>query len=746
MRNITIKILSVLAIIALGLSLAACGKGSKGFAEEDSEDSKYEYVSKNSEHEFSFADEYLVCSEVQGDVLTGIKMRAEEKDGSYILKYFYGEYNFADGTKEETEIPADVFGESFNINKFHTLEDGRMIIIGAYYNSDSFEQTYEVKILKNFALEKSIPLASDITDGGFINRVEFTDENMFFDIGNAIVVTDYEGKMVCKIIVDSWVGQMFSLPDGSIAVTFSDMTNNYETVTKKIDVAAKGFGEAVDIEVGDGNVFSGKDRTVLIMTNTALKKWDPQTKETKELFQLMNADIYNNYFENITEGENDTYYFFTSDYDDETYNNIYRRIEVRKVEASKNGKQKLTYGCLYLDWDIKERIAEFNQSSDKYKIVIKDYSEGTDDWEGAESRFKMDIASGDVIDIIDCSSISYLEYLKSGVFEDLSQYFNDSGITEENYYTGAFEAYKSDGKLFVLPTAITFQTIATPSRIANGKTSWTINDVFELRKQYPDISFIDYPSKSTALFEVIMGCYADFVDAANAECHFDSEEFVSLLNFANTFRNDEEVFSQDVSSMSEVQKGNVLMYSLYIYDGSAYSMAENLYGEPITLIGFPSSTGAGTIINSQGLMALSSKSKNKEGAWEFIKSGLSESNQNKVFSGFPILKKAFDVKMKEATTEETYIDENGETHVQPHGSMSDGIVTIEMTSLSKDGEKVLRNLMENCADFSAATYYDEEVIAIISEEAEGFFAGQKKAEDVAAVIQSRVKIYLAEQN
>ena len=102
--------------------------------------------------------------------------------------------------------------------------------------------------------------------------------------------------------------------------------------------------------------------------------------------------------------------------------------------------------------------------------------------------------------------------------------------------------------------------------------------------------------------------------------------------------------------------------------------------------------------------------------------------------------------MKEATTEETYIDENGETHVLSHGSMSDGIVTIEMTSLSKDGEKVIRNLMENCADFSAATYYDEEVIAIISEEAEGFFAGQKKAEDVAAVIQSRVKIYLAEQN
>ena len=46
--------------------------------------------------------------------------------------------------------------------------------------------------------------------------------------------------------------------------------------------------------------------------------------------------------------------------------------------------------------------------------------------------------------------------------------------------------------------------------------------------------------------------------------------------------------------------------------------------------------------------------------------------------------------------------------------------------------------IEKCA------YYDEDIQAIISEETASFFAGQKSAEEVARVIQSRVEIYVNE--
>ena len=48
-------------------------------------------------------------------------------------------------------------------------------------------------------------------------------------------------------------------------------------------------------------------------------------------------------------------------------------------------------------------------------------------------------------------------------------------------------------------------------------------------------------------------------------------------------------------------------------------------------------------------------------------------------------------------------------------------------------------------DLSDAGFFDEKIMEIMSEEIEPFFKGQKSAEDVASVLQSRVKLYLQEK-
>ena len=42
-------------------------------------------------------------------------------------------------------------------------------------------------------------------------------------------------------------------------------------------------------------------------------------------------------------------------------------------------------------------------------------------------------------------------------------------------------------------------------------------------------------------------------------------------------------------------------------------------------------------------------------------------------------------------------------------------------------------------------YWDEEINNIVDEETQSYFAGQKSAEDVAKVIQSRLQIYINER-
>ena len=46
--------------------------------------------------------------------------------------------------------------------------------------------------------------------------------------------------------------------------------------------------------------------------------------------------------------------------------------------------------------------------------------------------------------------------------------------------------------------------------------------------------------------------------------------------------------------------------------------------------------------------------------------------------------------------------------------------------------------------FNQVYSYDQELMNIISEESAAFFSGQKSAKDVAAIIQSRVQIYVNE--
>lgn len=38
-------------------------------------------------------------------------------------------------------------------------------------------------------------------------------------------------------------------------------------------------------------------------------------------------------------------------------------------------KTELTLACMNLDWNLRGQIVKFNRASDKYRIVVKDYSE-----------------------------------------------------------------------------------------------------------------------------------------------------------------------------------------------------------------------------------------------------------------------------------------------------------------------------------------------------------------------------------
>ena len=93
-------------------------------------------------------------------------------------------------------------------------------------------------------------------------------------------------------------------------------------------------------------------------------------------------------------------------------------------------------------------------------------------------------------------------------------------------------------------------------------------------------------------------------------------------------------------------------------------------------------------------------------------------------------------------TPEYYTDENGNQVEQMKTSWGYDDFNIDIYAAT--GEEVDRvRSLSSSADRLAGSV-NEQLAAIITEETEAFFKGQKSAEDTAGIIQNRIQIYVNE--
>jgi len=139
--------------------------------------------------------------------------------------------------------------------------------------------------------------------------------------------------------------------------------------------------------------------------------------------------------------------------------------------------------------------------------------------------------------------------------------------------------------------------------------------------------------------------------------------------------------------------------------------------------------------------AISSKSANGEGAWQFLRYFISDEyyGDDNIY-GFPLRRDYLEKAAEQAMIPDTYEDENGNP------------VEIPNTYYFQDHEIDLGYPDQAEIDFltdfvlSVDTLYrtDEKLMNIILEDAGSYYAGTKTAQDVAGLIQSRAQIYISE--
>ncbi len=736
-KSICKKLLCLLLSVGCIGSLAGCGGKEDGTSKTGKEEKGKDFV---------YTAEYQSVD--VGDIGTMII-----KNGT--VYYVEGNYNeetdtfkqevksLKIGETQATVLPIEVEQNSY-INCLYIDEEGNFLTV--LNTSEGEEEITENYFLKRYAQDGSELQSQDITEMGkemesfYIQYLAAdSDGNIYLAIGdNEVRILDKDGKQTGRLTTESWLNSMFTLPNGKVAVTY--WGNEGNTVLAEIDAETKKLGKTYQNLPDVYNGFTaGEENTIIGSNGNGVFSYNMETESNEELLNWVNCDINGDDVRTIAMLEDGRILAISQNWDEEEAKTEFIYL-TKKAASEITQKETITLGALYLDSNVKKNVINFNKTNEKYRIEVKEYSE--DDWEVGMTQMNNEVVSGNGPDIIDLSFGSTDMYIAKGILEDLTPYV-ERDLKREDYVENVFSAYEVGGKLYGLVPSFTILTVMGKTSDVGEKQGWTIDDVMALMNSKPEgTELFNYCSKETILYYMCHMSLDSFINWETGECSFDDGYFEKILEFANQFPKEVEYNEDDESVPSKIQGGKLLLQEIAISDMQSYQMYAKIFGEPVTFIGFPSNGGTGSYINVTGALGINAKAENKEGAWEFLKSFLTEEYQKEDIEWyFPVLKSALDAKFEKDMTPEYTEDENGQKIEQPKTTWNYDDFEVEIYAATQEEVDAVKALIDSVDGVAG---YNEEIGNIITEEAAAYFEGQKTAKDVADIIQSRVKIYVNE--
>lgn len=352
-------------------------------------------------------------------------------------------------------------------------------------------------------------------------------------------------------------------------------------------------------------------------------------------------------------------------------------------------------------------VSLFNAASDAYVVRIENYNSEDKD------RVLAEIGAGKGPDILAIGGDTMSPYsralVSTNILVDMLPYLDaDETVSREDFVPGVLEGMLQKGGLYNLAPCFSFSTLTAPKALADSPDSWTVDTLFELNANLPENTalFSSYRREffMEELYALASVCYVDY---ENGACSFDDASFARWLELVNSL-----VFEADAGGL---YTGSLL--NVGYTNPRQTAMFKQSYGD-YAFLGFPGPEGpvSYTVANMGGFSILST-SPNKEAAWDFIRLILSDTVQKslRVF-GSPVMKALY-----EAELEENLTDENA--------------------GFTREDAERLKAAVAASSGMARGSLVSD----MIREEAEKYFAGQSTLENAVAMIQSRAKIYLAEQ-
>lgn len=670
--------------------------------------------------------EYAVWTE---DTATDVTGAAADKDGGTILLL-----------RTSPLIPMDA-----------TDED---------YMRQQRDTTYHIKKLTEDGTEI---FDADITEYLRMDTSDSYLQKMFMDKeGNLYIsnqtsyvwVFDKEGNHVTDVDLSQirgYVAAVNILPDGRLGVAYQGSGMQIGAWNPDAGQFSETYAN-LPSNCYNSNLAAGPNGGVLLNGNGYLYEYSLETQEYTEMIKWLDCDLNADMIQNIATLEDGRIAIYCSDWSAGTDS----LILMDRVQASEvSEKETLTLGCMNLTSNLQAAVVEFNKKSDKYKIEIKNYGEVADyadasAYEDARTLFYNDILTGKAPDMFLADDINMKMFAVKGLIEDLSPYLDSSTVAgREDLFETILNAYTVGDTLCAIPLSFSVQTLAGRASEVGTEPGWTLEEMIAFAEAHPEMLILPYATKLRVLSACMMFDFDSWVNWETGECFFDTPEFKKVLEFANQYPAEED--ESLPGTQQQIMAHMALLDNFGLSDPQSWQLEATLFGEPITAIGYPSSNSNGVLAFGNEAVCISAASQNKEAAWSFIESMLTEEAQeNERLWGFPVRISSFEKELAEAMVPDYILDENGEILLDENGNPKEvshytfrwgDDLEVSLYAVTEEEAEGIRRIISQIDGIYA---YDQSIMGIILEEIEPYFAGQKSVDEVTGIIQSRVQLYINE--
>ena len=605
--------------------------------------------------------------------------------------------------------------------------------------------TWIKKISVNGEELLSYSIMEDVKNQDMIYPTDFmTDQtgNGYVMIQDTLYVWDSAGKLRCSIQVPNSLSHMSPSRDGDACLIWLGTDGCFQMATVDIEAGSLKLGNTLSPEQTYLDMAAGIQSDLLLASSDGVYVYDKSQGEEKKIISFSQLNMSVGFSGTLLPLSDDKMAWF------QTENNENTLTVIRGGEETELSQENtLILGGTFssvLPWH-HQAVAAFNKTSPDIRIEIQIY--GSEKTDGID-ELNMDIANRQGPDILILPRRFSMDlYARKGVLTDLYPYMDSDEEMERSDFQGnILQAYETDEMLYGMPITYFINTMIVPTSAVGDMKQWNMDEMIAFADRYmPGSTVFSEANKSHVLNLCMMANGDSLVDWSEKGQGFNRELFLKMLLFADRFLPDETyIYDEDMIFQQIQDTGQIqILCHETVTDFLRQQMYMEAFGEPISFLGYPSEHGNGNLIDSNFVMAINSTCKDKDAAWQFIGDLLSEESQwlfANVFA-FPIRKSVLEQKVESEMRKSYVTDENGIKIEEKRETRPFGMGKMDIYAAREEEVQTVLAVL-NSADKIRS--WDEQMNQIINDEVGAFFTGNKTADEVVDIIESRIQIYVNE--